>query len=149
MASPRAANLIAGVIVTAVGTWTWFHSRGFPTLRDGYPGPALFPGILALLLVACGVGLMVHAAMRPRELRRSLAAVRPDWPRLGELAVIAGLGFAYPLLRSYLGFLPTSVVLIFGVSAILGARWYVAAAVAVAGAVVIYLAFTRFLGVPL
>lgn len=149
MATPRIANLISGGLILAAGVWIWFYTRGFPNLREGYPGPALFPGILALTLIVCGGALLIHGAHRPALLKAELAQVRIDPRSVLNVFVVIFLGLLYPLFHNIVGFLPTSAALIFGVAVLLQARLWIAAAVAVAGTGVIYLAFTRLLGVPL
>jgi len=148
MSGSRMTDLAFGVAVAGLGLWVWFFSRGFPSLRGGHPGPGLFPGILAWLMVFAGLAL-VWVALRSRTQAPSGFAIGRSWQHIAEVFLISALALAYPLLNRQLGFLPTASVLIFGVALVLRARWYVAALVAVAAAGLIYLGFTRLLGVPL
>jgi len=148
MSGSRVSDLVFGAAIAGLGLWVWFFSRGFPALRDGHPGPALFPGILAWLMVLAGLGLVL-AAFRSRSTAPSGFRIERRWLHFAEVLLIGALALAYPLLNRQLGFLPTASVLIFGVALVLRARWYVAAMVAVVSAGVIYLGFTRLLGVPL
>lgn len=149
MATPRLANVISGGLITAAGIWIWFHTRDFPSLRDGHPGPALFPAILAIALILCGGALLIHGAHRPARLIAEGARLRPDPRSILNVLVVGFLGLLYPLFHSVIGFAPASAALIFGVAVLLRARAWLAAAVALGGTAVIYLAFTRLLGVPL
>jgi hypothetical protein len=65
------------------------------------------------------------------------------------VAVVAFLGLLYPLFHAQVGFVPTAAALIFGVAVILRAKPLPAAVVTAASTWIIYLAFTRLLGVPL
>lgn len=149
MSGSRVTDLIASAIVGGLGLWVWFFSRGFPSMRDGHPGPALFPGILAGLLVLTGIALAVVTLRRGAAGGPSAFTIDRAWLHLGEVVVIVAAALAYPILYQYVGFLPTAMVLIFTVAIVLRARWYVAAAVSAAAATLIFFAFTRLLGVPL
>ena len=149
MGRPRMTNLLFGVAFALVGVWVWFETRGFPTLRDGHPGPALFPGLLGIALVACGVALALHAVVQPARLAAEFRSFTLPGYGLLRIALVVGLGLLYPLFHRQVGFVPTSAALIFGVALLLRAKWWLAAIVTVASTWGIYLAFTRLLGVPL
>jgi len=142
-------NLLFGVAFAAVGVWVWSQTRGFPTLRDGHPGPALFPGILAIALSVAGVALVVHGTVQPRRLAAELRAFSLPGHGLLRVALVAFLGLLYPLFHAQVGFVPTASALIFGVAVILRAKPLPAALVTALSTWIIYLAFTRLLGVPL
>lgn len=142
-------NLLFGVVFVLVGTWVWFETRGFPTLRDGHPGPALFPGLLAIALAACGLALVVPALWRPDLLAAEFRSFSLPGYGLLRVAFVAFLGLLYPLFHRQVGFVPTSAALIFGVAVMLRAKWWLAAIVTAVSTWAIYLAFTRLLGVPL
>jgi putative tricarboxylic transport membrane protein len=142
-------NLLFGVAFAAVGVWVWLETRGFPTLRDGHPGPALFPGILAIALTVAGLALAIQGAVQPRRLAAEFRAFSLPGPGLLRVAVVALLGLLYPLFHTQVGFVPTASALIFGVAVILRAKPLPAALVTALSTWIIYLAFTRLLGVPL
>jgi putative tricarboxylic transport membrane protein len=142
-------DLLFGAAFAAVGVGVFLQTRGFPTLRDGHPGPALFPGILALALTVAGLALVVYGVARPRRLAAEFRAFSLPGPGLLRVVVVVLLGLLYPLLHAQVGFVPTASALIFGVAIILRARPLPAAVVTAASTWIIYLAFTRLLGVPL
>jgi len=142
-------NLLFGVAFALVGVWVWFETRGFPTLRDGHPGPALFPGLLAIALTACGVAVLLHGLLQPARLAAEFRSFSLPGHALLRVALVVLLGLLYPLFHRQIGFVPSSAALIFGVIILLRAKWWLAAIVTVASTWGIYLAFTRLLGVPL
>jgi putative tricarboxylic transport membrane protein len=146
---PRVSNLVFGAAFALAGILIWFETRGFPTLRDGHPGPALFPGLLSLLLAACGVALLVSGLHRPRLLAAEWRTISVPALPLLRVALVVALGILYPLLHAQVGFVPTSAALILGVTVILRANLLVALVTTAASTAIIYYAFTRGLGVPL
>ncbi|MFO8149706.1 MAG: tripartite tricarboxylate transporter TctB family protein [Trueperaceae bacterium] len=149
MDRPRMTNLLFGLAFILAGTWVWFETRGFPTLRDGHPGPALFPGLLAIALATCGVALLLHAVVQPARLVAEFRTFSLQGHGLLRVLLVVLLGLLYPLFHRQIGFVPSSAALIFGVTVLLRAKWWLAAVVTVASTWGIYLAFTRLLGVPL
>lgn len=48
---------IPGIVFLILAAAIWLGTRNFPSLPEGYPGPRLFPNVLAFLLALVGVGL--------------------------------------------------------------------------------------------
>ncbi|MDE2955947.1 MAG: tripartite tricarboxylate transporter TctB family protein [Bacteroidota bacterium] len=48
------ARNIPGLAIILLAGLVWISSRQFPTLPEGYPGPALFPRVIAVLLLLAG-----------------------------------------------------------------------------------------------
>ncbi len=142
-------NIVAGVLLTGLGVLIWIYTGTFPTLEKGYPGPALFPRIIALGLMLSGLGFVVGSLRRIAEIRLAFDRPQPDWPGLARLMLGVGLVALYPLVQTWLGFIPTVSLLSFVVAYVLKARPVVAAATALLSTLVIYWLFTGVLGVPL
>jgi putative tricarboxylic transport membrane protein len=145
---PWRHDLVGGLLAAVLGAAVVLHVRTFPELPDGYPGPALFPGIVGSLLVLFGLVLVVRAV-----LGRGRAAADPDagvtaQGRLRALAVL-GLVVGYLLLAETLGFAVTMGVLLFLLMWLLGARPLVAVLAAAAAVGFILLVFGELLLVPL
>ncbi len=149
MERPRVSNVIFGAAISLAGILIWFETRGFPTLRDGHPGPALFPGLLSIALAACGVAVLLSGLYQPRRLAAEFGSIRVPVSPLLRVALVAFLGLLYPMFHAQVGFVPTSAALIFGVAVVLRANLIAAALTTAAGTAIIYYAFTRLLGVPL
>ena len=58
--------LVAGLAVL-LGLGTWYLSSSLPTTEEGYPGPALFPRLLAVGLVLGGLALLGPALQGLRQ----------------------------------------------------------------------------------
>ena len=128
--------------------WLWFYTGSFPQMDDGYPGPSLFPRLIAIGLGLAGVVLSLKAvkgrrAKSPDSLaRRTLAGTI----RLGVGILLVS---AYPLLTQSVHFIPVMAgfILIFGLL-LRNPAWH-ALFMAVLSAGLMYLMFTQLLGVPL
>ncbi|MXZ04342.1 MAG: tripartite tricarboxylate transporter TctB family protein [Rhodothermaceae bacterium] len=48
---------IPGIVFLILAAAIWLGTRSFPSLPEGYPGPGLFPNVLAFLLALAGIGL--------------------------------------------------------------------------------------------
>ncbi len=140
-------NLLAGILLAGLGVWVWVYTESFPTLQEGYPGPALFPRVIAAGLALAGVGFIGSSLRRMGEIQR--APGRLAWAGVARLALGVGLVALYPVMQTWLGFIPAISILCFVVAVALKVRWIVAAVVAVAGTLLLYGLFTGVLGVPL
>ena len=49
---------IPGAVFLILAAAIWLGTRNFPSLPEGYPGPGLFPNVLAFLLALAGIGLL-------------------------------------------------------------------------------------------
>jgi len=167
---PQAA---AGLATIALAVFVWFQARSFPTLPEGHPGPGLFPSIIAVALFVAGALLVLSARKRrspaadfphvpgqPEE-RAPLAdpaqVETPDpTPRLAaarpgilRIVLVVGVVALYPVVAPAIGFVASLSVVSVVVALLLRARPVPATVAAVGGSILIYLLFTRLLGVPL
>ncbi|RMH53405.1 MAG: tripartite tricarboxylate transporter TctB family protein [Deinococcus-Thermus bacterium] len=129
----RAAALLA----VALGGLALLLSRSLPQMEGGYPGPALFPSILGVVLLLSGLGLLWQG-------RRARARLQG-----GEgLVLLALLGLALaPWLLGRLGLSPTAGLYAAAGALMLGARPGVALLTGGVVVLLVYLFFQRFLGV--
>jgi putative tricarboxylic transport membrane protein len=143
-------DALAGAALVALGAVVLWHIQGFPPMPGQKYGPAWFPGLIAIGLIACGA-LLVGARLRAANSEPLLAL--PGWTRRARPAasvasVIAGL-LLYVLAADTLGFHIVAAALLLTWSRLLGASWRLAVPVALAATVVIHLAFYKLLKVPL
>lgn len=139
----RSTSLVEAGLLTLVGAGVLFDARGYPApLIEGVPGPAFFPSLVALLLIAGAVVL----AVRPRREDAGEARGGGELRLLGATLWIAGFLATLPLL-GHLAALPP---LVFGLMWLSGERspWTLAA-VSIAFGGFVHLLFVVTLGVPL
>ena len=141
-------DALTGAALLALGLVILWHIQGFPEMPGQRFGPAWFPGIIAAGLAACGVMLMVQGVRSHAPWVALDAWTRQKRPLAGFASVIAGLAF-YVAVADPLGFHLTGFVLLLWWLRVLGARWPLTIAVAIAAPVLLHLAFYKLLRVPL
>ncbi len=141
-------DAVTGAALVALGAFILWHIQGFPAMQGQKFGPAWFPGIAAAGLAICGAMLVVQGVRSRQPWLAFDAWTRRTRPVRGFVAVIAGLAF-YVVASNPLGFHLTGFVLLLAWLRILGARWPVSIAVALAAPVLIHLAFYKLLRIPL
>lgn len=140
----RVGEAAAGVVLAAVGVYAASTASGFPRLAGGYPGPGLFPQILGLFLVACGIAVLWGA-------RNPSAGTGGEYEpkELLHAAEAAAAVVVYMAVVNRLGFVPTVGFLLTLLMARLGVRLARAIPISLGLAVSLYLLFGRLLRVPL
>ena len=141
-------DAFSGVLLMGLSLWVWWYSRGFPQLDNGYPGPSLFPVLIACSIGLAGLWLTFRGLRKPRTARKT----RPGRKALSGLArLLTGIALAalYPVLIQYTHFIPVMAFLILFVALLLkNAAWH-AMLMAILSASLIYALFTQLLNVPL
>ena len=141
-------DVILGGLVAIAGVFIFLQARTFPNLSGGYPGPGLFPQLLAVLLVLSGLWIAANAAVkrvRPRTLPLSDV---PRREKITALLVVLAVVF-YVLVADTLGFVPVVLILMIGLMLRTGVsrRWGLTVGIGVTSA--IYVVFERILHIPL
>jgi putative tricarboxylic transport membrane protein len=139
-------DALSGAGLAALGGVVLWHVQSFPAMPGQKFGPAWFPGLIAIGLLACGVVLMLRAERGPW-------IARPPWtrrarPLAGVASVLGGLLF-YVLAADRLGFHLTGMLLLCLWCRVLGAGWRISVAVAVIATLAIHLSFYKLLRIPL
>ncbi|MEI2417397.1 tripartite tricarboxylate transporter TctB family protein [Orrella sp. JC864] len=126
-------------------------AKDFPTVGNLEYGASLFPVITGSGMLACGALLAARNALPAlRALRGAGAApLRPHLGRLARLALPCVLVVLYIYGNERIGSAPAMFLLMLVLFRAGAVRWRVALPVSLGAAVVIYLAFTRLLAVPL
>ncbi|RMG23814.1 MAG: tripartite tricarboxylate transporter TctB family protein [Bacteroidetes bacterium] len=141
--------LSAGLLVL-LAAGLWMYSGSFPQLEAGYPGPALFPRLIALGLGLSGLLLGIQS-LRSRQASAATAepaAPAGPWPWLRMAGGIGGV-VLFPYLHEWLGFVPALFVVCLAVALLMRVRLWAAGLTALGAAAVIYVLFTQLLSVPL
>jgi len=143
-------DAIFGALFLLFGVIVVVHVQAFPKIPGQQVGPALFPGLIAAGLAACGV-LLIVAGIRKRKTEPWYETA--DWMRSGRHAIaffaIVGGIVAYVLLAESVGFLIVAPILLFIWFSVLGVRRGTAIVVAIVATLVIWYAFYKLLRVPL
>lgn len=143
-------DAIFGAVFLLLGVVVVMHVQGFSRIPGQQVGPALFPGLIATALAACGV-LLIVSGIRNRGTQPWTETA--DWMRSGRhliaFAALVGGVAAYVLLANAVGFLIVAPVLLLVWLKVLGVRTGMAAIVAVVATLLIWYAFYKVLRVPL
>ena len=143
-------DAIFGAVFLLFGIAVVMHVQAFPRIPGQQVGPALFPGLIAAGLAACGVLLIISGIRKRREEPWYETA---DWMRSGRHAIsffaIVGGVAAYVLLAEAVGFLIVAPIVLWLWFTVLGVRRVTAVVVAIVATAVIWYAFYKLLRVPL
>jgi putative tricarboxylic transport membrane protein len=144
----RVSNTSIGLVLIVFAGAVLFYTRTFPTLEKGYPGPSLFPNVLAVLFIIAGITLVAQGV---RSGERIITFDTSGITRSGLINILLVLGAIvfYIYLSDFLGFQITSFILLFSLMKWLRVftRWSLVMACGVTLA--IYLLFAKMLLVPL
>jgi putative tricarboxylic transport membrane protein len=144
----RVSNTAIGLGLIVFAIAVLFYTRTFPTLEKGYPGPSLFPNVLAVLFIIAGVTLVAQG-VRGRERLSKFDTSTITRSGLINILLVLGAIVFYIFLSDFLGFQITSFILLFGIMKWLrvSTRWSLVMACGVTLA--IYFLFAKILLVPL
>ena len=141
------SSLISGIALFSLSIALWFLTATFPELENGYPGPSLFPRIIALAMGCASIYLMVMGnTLSHRKSTKQRYVSRASLARIAAGLFIVS---SYPFLSTRVHFVPIMAGLIFCFGLLLNNRVWHAAIVAILSASIIYSLFTWMLGVPL
>ncbi|MGQ0674491.1 MAG: tripartite tricarboxylate transporter TctB family protein [Rhodospirillales bacterium] len=143
-------DAISGLFLAVLALAVIAYSRTLPAMPGQFVGPGLFPTVIGAGMLL-GSALLIVKGLQARASRPWVALA--DWvasPRpVLHLALIVAVILAYILFSEQIGFLPLSVAVLAALFAVGGVRWWVNAAAAVAGTLLVYFLFLRLLRVPL
>ena len=146
-------DAVWGVLLALLGAAVLAHVQGFPRIPGQNIGPGIFPGIVAAGLGVCGLLLVLRGVASRRGAEPAPWAQAPAWLRsrqqLLAAAVLVGVNLFYLLAVERLGFVLTAFVYLAALMWVLRVRWAVLLPVAVVATLLIHLAFSRLLKVPL
>ncbi len=144
----KISDAVMGVVLLILGAAIGIYVSGFPAMSGQRYGAALFPGMIAAGLAACGALLLV------RGVRAKAPAFEfAPWTRVGPLAanfaLTCGALLFYIFAAETLGFMVTGFLLLLALFLKLGVRPVPALVVAVVAVLAMQLMFYKMLRVPL
>jgi len=144
----RVSNTAIGLVLIIFACAVLVHVQSFPKLDNGYPGPALFPSVLAVLFILCGIGLIIQGnRQREKVLKFDLGTTTlAGWI---NMAFVLGTVICYILLAEYLGFLIFSFVILMILMKWLKVKMLPSLVMSIGVTLAIYLLFAKVLLVPL
>ena len=142
----RLSDRLMGAGAVVAGAVIFGATLRFPRLEDGAPGPALFPQMLAGLMVLFGAILVV----RPERAAAAPAAASGERRRAAvNVALVFGAIVAFMVVAPGAGFLLTASGILFVLMWRLGTAPWRAALVAAGLTLFVYVVFGKVLRVPL
>jgi type IV secretory pathway VirB2 component (pilin) len=147
----RSAELLISSLLLILVALVFYYSREFPDIGYSMGGsPALYPRLLAVLLLVLAAITLLQGTRRPTVL------AAPDWDNF--LCVVAGavMLFCAAIAMDYIGFRATAILVALMSMALL-CEWRktttsdvaVMVATAVAGSFILHFIFQRLAGQPL
>jgi putative tricarboxylic transport membrane protein len=144
----RVSNTAIGLFLIVFAAAVLWHVQSFPSLDNGYPGPALFPSVLAVLFILCGVGLIVQGVRQHEKLLKFDTGTL-TLSGLLNIVFVLGAIVCYIFLAEYIGFLIFSFAVLVALMKWLKVKTLSSIAMAVVVTLIIYLLFAKVLLVPL
>ena len=143
-------DAIFGAVFLLLGVAILVHVQAFPQIPGQQVGPALFPGLIAVGLIACSLILIING-VRHRATQPWLDT--GDWMRshrhIGAFVVTIVAVVAYIALANSVGFLIVGPLALLAMFIAYGVRPVTAIVVAIIVSLVIHYAFYKLLRVPL
>lgn len=143
-------DAIFGLVLLALGSLVLYAVQGFPKIPGQPVGPALFPGLIAAGLCIAGLLLIVRGV---RERAHQPWLVWDDWVRsprhVVALIILLGSIVFYIVASTWLGFLPTAIIILAALFSVLRIPLWRALPMAVIATLVVHFAFYKLLRVPL
>ena len=153
------SNRITGVGLAVLGAAAAYGGSLLPPVPGQQVGPNVFPVVIGLGLVFCGIAIAAGIGASFEEPEEVVAAEDGSHARPDEVAPIpyAALKTAVPpiLLLFYaltvetLGFVPTAAVMVAAACFALGGNWRTALPLALVAPPAVHLVFYKLLRVPL
>lgn len=141
-------DAIVGAALAALGIAILIHVQGYPTIPGQKYGPALFPGLAATGLVACGA-LLIRRGVRTGAPALVIAAWMRSPRHVANFFLVVGALVFYVVAAESLGFVPTGFLILAVLFWKLGVRWPVAAPTALVATLAVHFLFYKLMRVPL
>lgn len=105
----KRTNIIFSIITMAFGAFVIFLTRSWPQSRNGVPGPAVFPRIIAAIIIACSAIVLIRSLISKKEDINKVDYSSKD--AIGVYITMCGL-ILYIILLKYLGFIIDTIIML-------------------------------------
>jgi putative tricarboxylic transport membrane protein len=144
----RVNDAVVGACLIALAIAILVHIQAYPLIPGQKYGPALFPGVIAVGLIGCGLALVRRGVRAGRPLFAVASWMRDPSLATNFLAICAVL-VLYIVAVGPLGFIPTATLCLVALFLKLQVRVLPAIVIALAATLVIHTLFYKLLRVPL
>lgn len=142
----KKGNIITALAFAALAGYVIWECSGFPPGKGRVPGPAVFPTIVAALMLMSSLALIINSLRMAPGDNKVLGLLTDDHKRV---YVCMGLMIAYVVIMENLGFCAATSVMLFGLIRWFGKyRFHYCALSAFAVTGVVYYVFNNILLVP-
>ncbi len=145
--NPRFSNFISSILLIILAALLWWQSGSFPSLDEGYPGPNLFPRIIAIGLGL--IGLILFFSNFRMKTESDFSNLKLESVSLWRPIVVVLIVIVFPFLSPLIGF-PISLLLVtIVVGLVFQLKWWKAVLTGGITVGIVYLVFSQLLGVLL
>jgi len=144
----KISDAVMGALLLILAAAIGIYVSGFPGMSGQRYGAALFPGMIAAGLAACGA-LLLARGLREKAPAFEFAPWIREAPLIANFALICGALLFYIFASDTLGFMVTGFLLLLALFLKLGVRPLTSIVVAPLAVLVIHLLFYKLLKVPL
>ncbi len=142
------ANIVCGVLGLALSAYVWISTYSFPVDKISVVGSDYFPRLLAFGLAASSLTMLVTTIVSKRE--EIFETLNPKDPGIQRAIICLLSTILYVALLKPVGFIPVSILYLFGIMVLLKKRnWIVMAVLSAVLPIGVYLAFLELLGISL
>jgi len=113
---------VLGLCGLAVSVYWYVSALSFPASTfDGTPGAGFFPKILAVVMAILSIAMIIKSIASPEVL---MGFKTMEKATLIKLIAVVPACIVFLLLWKYVSFVPAFAVLMFGLSLLLGMKWW-------------------------
>ena len=144
----RVSNTAIGLFLILASALVLWHVQSFPSLDNGYAGPALFLSVLAVLFIFCGIGLIIQG-VRQREKLLKFDTGSLTFSGFLNILIVLATTVCYIFFAEYVGFLIFSFLVLLILMKWLKVKTLSSLLTSIGVTLVIYILFAKMLLVPL
>jgi len=141
-------EIIASIFLILLAAFIWYLSSDFPKLDQAYPGPSLFPRIIAVGLFCIGtifLSIQINTPKNTGEKYKPGMGKAKIWSLLMGISIVC----VFPLISPLLGFISGLMICCFLMGLTFQLQWFKALYVSVITVTLVWIIFSKLLGLPL